>query len=233
MLGSMNGIIVFLVLIVLLLNISLHVDIHMEEQLNSSISSGIFSQVSLRQKEYQEPNTEEKIHNKDELNEEVKELLMQDLKIVLEEDLQEEAKVVPQQQVLQQNFTFRTATTPKYNTTSITIIQCWTGIILPWMERAININEAYAKLHGYSYELLTSDSIVSAHKSHINKIKILRNRLQLANSTDILLYMDMDCVVWNQTVTVDSFPIDRYDFILPGLKSIFACSPRFSVVSSA
>ena len=306
MLGAMNGSMVFLVLIVLVLNIVLNISLQVDNSLEEpgSNSSGIFSQVSLRQREYQEPNAgEDQIHNKDELKEEMKEeikeemkeLLVQDFEIVLKEELKEEAKVMPQQ-VLQQNFTaafdeggellrslpgqgvrsagrgavrhtvytfrtanhpdhavhaFRTATppdhaghafrtaatpadhavhasrtaaTPKYNTTSITIIQCWTGIMLPWMERVIDINEAYAKLHGYSYELLTSDSIVGAHESHMNKIKMLRNRLQLANSTDIVLYMDMDCMIWNQTVTVDTFPIDRYDFILSGLNSIFACS---------
>lgn len=97
----------------------------------------------------------------------------------------------------------------------IYIIQIWVGSVRPhWMDRAVKINQKYADMHGYTYELLLGTT--GSHGPLWSKVDIFTKRLMRSTSKDVFLYMDTDAMVWNSAVAVESFPISHYDLILSG-----------------
>ena len=97
----------------------------------------------------------------------------------------------------------------------IGVVQITWGKVQGYYERVAALHKKYCEKHNYEYLWVHDHEKVNPKYDHENKQFVLAEFIQ---KFDYVLYMDIDCMIWNSTVRLESF-IEEYpkaDIILPG-----------------
>jgi hypothetical protein len=82
----------------------------------------------------------------------------------------------------------------------------------------------YCKLHGYSLITHKQENITNGRSSQWQKIKISENILK-ENNYKWLFFMDVDCLIMNPTIKLETIIDDDYSFIVPAHNMIPVDTP--------
>ena len=97
----------------------------------------------------------------------------------------------------------------------IGVLQITWGKVQPYYKRVEKLHQKYCEMHGYEYLWVHDHVKVDPSYDHENKQFVLS---EFIARFDYVLYMDIDCMIWNNTVRLEDFIVEhpKADIILPG-----------------